>query len=54
MVSAVNAPGSGGGQSSPKRCAENADQWADRTHNLDPDGRDRPAQAAVRIAVSGI
>jgi hypothetical protein len=27
MVSAVNAPGSGGGQSRPKRCAENAYQW---------------------------
>jgi len=28
MVSAVNTPGSGGGQSRPKRCAENTYRWA--------------------------
>ena len=34
--------------SRPKRCAENTYQWADQTHNLDPDGRERPAQTPVR------
>jgi hypothetical protein len=51
MVSGVNAPGSGGGQSRPKRCAENAYQWTGWTHAFGPDGRERPAQR--RSAHSG-